>query len=136
VNADGTPAPEGEPERAIALASAQMGFPAPNILGVEQVTQFGGEYSFIYKRLPVIRVRFETPVHDRIYIEPASGGIAAWVRDADALEGTVFSTFHKAEFLTPWIGKDARNAVLSLLALIQTAIVALGLTLWLKRRRS
>ncbi len=136
VNAgDGSHVPDGEAQRAIELACAYSGYTPDQVTGTTPITQFSGEYGFVHKRLPVIRVAFRAPEGDRLYVEPATGALAAWIRNADATEGWVFSAFHKADWMTPYIGKDPRNALLSFLALLQVTVLSLGLTLWLIRRK-
>nr|GFC18571.1 hypothetical protein [Tanacetum cinerariifolium] len=53
----------------------------------ELVTKFAGEYGFVNKRLPVVKLAFDGPGHPALYVEPASGKLAALVTDSDRREG-------------------------------------------------
>ena len=97
------------------------------------MTTFSGEYGFIHKRLPVIKVELPTPDHLRLYIEPSSGVLAAQINDTDALEGWVFSTVHKGNWLP--VPKPVRDVALGMTAFAVALLVLLGLGAWLQRRR-
>ena len=134
-DATGRSFPEGESQRAVELACAYSGMAPGQVTGVTPITQFGGEYGFVHKRLPVIRVAFRAPEGDRLYVEPATGALSAWIRDRDAAEGKVFAAVHKLDWLASVIGKDPRNGVLSAVAFLQVTVIGLGLCLWALRRR-
>ncbi|MEZ0330189.1 MAG: PepSY domain-containing protein, partial [Methylophilaceae bacterium] len=81
--------------------------PIDDITATSVVSQFGGEYGFVFKRLPVIKVEFKTKDHLRLYIEPETGALAAQIRDIDATEGWSFAYLHKWEFAN--YNKDFRD---------------------------
>jgi hypothetical protein len=116
----------GERERAIELARRMAGGEA--VLGVDPVTRFGGEYGFVFKRLPVQRVLMADRV--RYYVETSSGEIAARIGPADALEGWAFAYAHKWDGLKHLVGADARDAIVALFALGNALTAALGLVLF------
>lgn len=117
------------------LAGELSGLPDGKVLGIEKITRFAGEYGFVNKRLPVWRVSFDTPDHLALYVEPSSGLQAAEVRDSDRLEGFTFGYLHKWHFLDG-LGKDARDAILGLFALLNVLVVVLGLLVWMRRRKA
>lgn len=131
----GMPLVDGPQQHARALAAAFAGTPEDRIVAAEKVTKFAGEYGFINKRLPVWRVTFNTPDNLAVYVETASGVQAAAVRDVQRLEGFSFAYLHKWNFLD-FIGKDGRDVFLGLFALLNVVVVALGLGLWLRRRKT
>jgi hypothetical protein len=123
--------PDGEHERAVHIARRAAG--EQPVLGVEPVTRFGGEYGFVFKRLPVQRVTMTDGV--RYYVETSSGEIAARIDGADAREGWTFAYLHKWDGLKHLVGADARDAIVALFALGNASTAALGLALFLRRRR-
>lgn len=118
-----------------ALAGRYSGLPATDIVGLSPVQQFGGEYGFINKRLPVVKVDYATPDHLSVYVEPATGVIAAVVRDRDRIEGYSFANLHKWHFLD-FAGKDARDLASGAAALGVVLTTGLGLGLYVRRRRA
>jgi hypothetical protein len=95
------------------------------------VTRFGGEYGFIFKRLPVVKVQFAGPGHPRYYIEPATGALAAEIRDIDATEGKSFAYLHKWTWLDA--NKGIRDVLMMLFALGNIIVALMGA--WLFARR-
>ena len=123
------------PQDMLALARSQAigfaGLPEVDIVQTQLVTRFGGEYGFIFKRLPVVRVQFAGPGNPRYYIEPATGALAAEVRDIDATEGKSFAYLHKWTWLDA--NKDVRDVLMMLFALGNILVALLGI--WLFARR-
>lgn len=101
----------------------------------EPVTAFAGEYGFVQKRLPVCRVALATPDHLAVYVDPADRALAAVVDDVARLEGTGFSLLHKANWLE-FLGKDLRDAILALFALLVAGLTGVGLRLLWRGRRT
>lgn len=126
---------DGARQHARVLAAAFAGMPEERIVGAELVTRFAGEYGFINKRLPVWKVDFRTPDNLTLYVETASGVQAAEVRDMQRLEGFSFAYLHKWNFLDG-IGKDGRDVLLGMFALLNVVVVVLGAWLWLHRRKT
>ncbi len=100
---------------------------------MELITQFGGEYGFINKRLPVWKVQFENDA-TRWYVETSSNALALRADDADAREGWVFSIFHKARFIGDAY-KTARDVFLMASAAGMLVVSLLGLWLFVRRFR-
>ena len=112
------------------LAQAGNG-PAPANLNTEPLDHFSEEYNFINKRLPVVQVAYSTPTHTTLYVEPATGRLAARLDDAARYEGLSFGFLHKFH-LSGGLGKNLRDAVTMLSALGVLAVSLLGLWLFLK----
>lgn len=112
-------------------AAAYAQRPLSDIQGVEMVRQFGGEYGFVFKRLPVVKVQFSGAGNPRYYIEPVSGALAARVDDMDATEGWTFAYLHKWNFAEA--NKDLRDALVMLFALGNVLVAVLGLGMFSAR---
>ena len=97
------------------------------------ITQFDSEYGFAFKRLPVQRVAFVNGVN--VFVDPSDSAVAAVVDDADRAEGWVFGYIHKFEWLVPFVGIDARDAIAMTLALLIAGAAFLGLALFRQRTR-
>jgi hypothetical protein len=129
-----------EPAAAIATKTA-LGLPAAGpatataaLLSPELVTKFAGEYGFVNKRLPVVKLAFDGPGHPALYVEPASGKLAALVTDGDRREGLSFAVLHKF-FLMDWAGKNVRDFVAIFSALGVLVITLYGLVLLIRTQR-
>lgn len=102
------------------------------VKSVELVTKFSQEYGFINKRLPVWRVQFDGVQSARLFVDPFTGVLAARVAERDFLEAAIFGNLHKWHFLD--INKDVRDLLMSLFALGNACVGALGLWLLLGGR--
>lgn len=90
------------------------------------------EYGFIFKRLPVIRIAYDTPDHTTYYIETATSRLAACINDVDRSEGYSFAVLHKFLFMD-WAGKNIRDLSILLAALSVFLVNLLGLILFIKK---
>ena len=119
----------------LALARSQAAqyasLPEQAVKQTEAITKFGGEYGFIFKRLPVMKVQFAGAGNPRYYIEPATGALAAEIRDIDATEGKTFAYLHKWTWLDA--NKAIRDVLMMLFALGNVSVALLGL--WLFTRK-
>ncbi len=109
--------------------------PAPaqaNLASPELVTKFAGEYGFVNKRLPVVKLAFAGAGHPALYVEPATGRLAAYVTDDARREGLSFAVLHKF-FLMDWAGKTVRDFVAMFSALGVLVVTLYGLVLLLRR---
>lgn len=121
----------------LALATVQAlvyaKLPASSVSGATLITQFGGEYGFLFKRLPVVKVQFQAAGNPRYFIEPATGALAARVTDSDAAEGWVFAYVHK------WVFADGnkllRDIAVCLFAFGNIVVALLGVYLFTRRTR-
>ncbi len=125
--------PVGAQDHALDVALAGTALPSSRVAGVSEVRAFGGEYGFVNKYLPVMRVDFDTAARDAVYVHTASGRIAARIDDTDRLEGWLFAYVHKWDFLEP-LGRDLRDGAMALGAFIITGVGILGLALFLRSR--
>jgi hypothetical protein len=129
-----------EPATATATKTA-LGLPAAGpapataaLLSPELITKFAGEYGFVNKRLPVVKLAFDGPGHPALYVEPASGKLAALVTDSDRREGLSFAVLHKF-FLMDWAGKNVRDFVAIFSALGVLVVTLYGLVLLIRTQR-
>ncbi|GAB3639028.1 hypothetical protein GCM10027422_46190 [Hymenobacter arcticus] len=131
------PALTAEAPAAIGVPAAVGGSPAPAAASLgspELVTKFAGEYGFVNKRLPVVKLSYAGASHPALYVEPGTGRLAAFVTDGDRREGLSFAVLHKF-FLMDWAGKNVRDAVAMLSALGVLAVTLYGFGLLLRTRR-
>ncbi|TGD78748.1 PepSY domain-containing protein [Hymenobacter wooponensis] len=129
--------PDGATRHARALANtflqeASGTATLPGIEKTELIDHFEGEYGFINKRLPVVKVAYCTPTKTTLYVEPATNRLAARVENADRYEGLSFAFLHKFHFIGTVAGKDVRDMVTMLSALGVLAVSLLGLWLFVK----
>ncbi len=104
-------------------------------LNRQHIVRFGDGYGFIFKRLPVERVAFDTPDHQAVYVDPATGVIAAVLNDEARTQGWIFAYLHKWEWLVPIVGKDGRDFAQSIFALGNAVVALLGIWLFTRTRR-
>ncbi|RTQ47490.1 PepSY domain-containing protein [Hymenobacter gummosus] len=134
--ATGQPLAEGSTRYAQFLANrfiTDAATPAPAIAQTALIDHFEGEYGFINKRLPVVKVAYATPTRTTLYVEPATGRLAARVDNADRYEGLSFAFLHKYHGVGG-LGKNLRDAVTMLSAAGVLAVSLLGLWLFVKVR--
>lgn len=91
------------------------------------------EYGFVNKRLPVVKVAYDTPENKTLFVETATSRLAAYVTNSDRVEGYSFAIFHKFLFME-WAGKDIRDLTMVLAALGVVVVGVLGLLLLFKRK--
>ena len=114
------------------LAASYLALQPEQVQQASWVTSFGGEYGFINKRLPVIKVETRLENQLRLYIEPSSGVIAAQVTQQDALEGFSFAYLHKWTWLP--IDKTLRDIILGTIAGLVALLAVLGFWVQLRKR--
>lgn len=126
----------GEPldilEQSKQLAASYLALQPKQVQQASWVTSFAGEYGFINKRLPVIKVETRLENQLRLYIEPSSGVIAAQVTQQDALEGFSFAYLHKWTWLP--IDKTLRDIILGTIAALVALLAVLGFRVQLRKR--
>ena len=104
------------------------------LLETKVLTDFDSrEYGFVNKRLPVIKLAYDTPEKTTYFIETSSSRLAAVIEKSDLVEGYSFAIFHKFLFMD-WAGKNIRDLTMVLAALIILVVSILGLLLFLKRK--
>ncbi|SPL69975.1 PepSY domain-containing protein [Acinetobacter stercoris] len=119
-------------EQSRRLAASYLKRPSHQLGQSTWVTRFGGEYGFINKRLPVVKVESNLNNQLRLYIEPSSGIIAAKITQQDALEGFSFAYLHKWTWLP--IDKTLRDILLASLAGLIALLVTLGFCIQIRKR--
>jgi hypothetical protein len=104
------------------------------LLETKVLTDFESrEYGFVNKRLPVIKLDFDTPKKTTYFIETATSRLAAVIENSDKVEGYSFAIFHKFLFMD-WAGKNIRDLTMVLAALTILVVSILGLVLFLRKR--
>ena len=131
---DGTVLADGEVRHAAWIASRATGLAATASGGT--VTRFGGEYGFVFKRLPVQRVLLEGPGGTTAFIDTADGAVSAVIDDADRREGWLFANVHKHDWMVPLVGRAARDAIAASLALAIGVTATMGGVLFVRRLRA
>ena len=91
------------------------------------------EYGFVNKRLPVVKLAYDTPEKATYYIEPSSSHLAAIITNSERLEGYSFAIFHKFLFMD-WAGKGIRDLVTVIAAIGLLVVCILGLLLFVKKK--
>lgn len=97
------------------------------------VTDFKNrEYGFVNKRLPVVKVAYDSPDDKTLFVETATSRLAAYVTNSDRVEGYSFAIFHKFLFME-WAGKDIRDLTMVLAALGVLVVGILGIRMLFKK---
>ena len=98
------------------------------------LTEFDNrEYGFVNKRLPVVKLEFDTKNHIAFYIDTFASHLAAKISDSERSEGLSFAFFHKFLYMD-WAGKTIRDLFSVIIALSIAVVSLLGLRLFLKRK--
>jgi hypothetical protein len=116
-----------------AQVAALSDLPTSAISRITRLTRFTDDYGFINKRLPVAQVDFDLPGAPRLFIETATGTLAAQTHQSHRLEGYSFAYAHKWHFLDP-LGKTTRDSLSALAALGIALLVGLGAYRRLRQR--
>lgn len=104
------------------------------LLESKLITNFENrEYGFVNKRLPVVKLAYDTPEKTTYFIETATSRLAAKIDNSDITEGYSFAILHKFLFMD-WAGKNIRDLTMVLIALCILIISVLGLILFLKKK--
>lgn len=131
---DGTVLAEAEYLYAQQLTHRISGLDENQISTIQPVTRFNQEYGFIDRRLPVVRVNYETAGNPAYYVDPATGRLAAMVDDGRRFEKFIFQTLHKWRFADN-LGKNGRDAFIAVFILLNVMVTILGVALYVSRRR-
>lgn len=106
---------------------------AEKVKEIAVITDFKNrEYGFVNKRLPVVKVAFESEGDKTLFIETGTSRLAAYITNSDRVEGYSFAIFHKFLFME-WAGKDIRDLTMVLAALGVLIVGILGIRLLLKK---
>jgi len=121
---------DGDRRYAEFLARHFLADQATPVAAVARLTAFIDEYVFVNRLLPVYRVRYATPQHDRYFVHLDSATLAAHVDDLDYLEGWTFAHLHKWQWLEAIGGRWPRDLLQIAFALMTAALVAFALRLF------
>ncbi|MCV9926442.1 PepSY domain-containing protein [Flavobacterium sp. LS1R49] len=103
------------------------------LLETKVLTDFESrEYGFVNKRLPVIKLAYDTPDKTTYFIETSTSRLAAIIKNGDKVEGYSFAILHKFLFMD-WAGKNIRDLTMVLAALAILIVSILGFILFLKK---
>lgn len=114
-------------------SSANSTISEAEITETKLVTKFAGEYGFVNKRLPVIKLLYDTPDHIAYYIETTTGRLSTKVNDGARREGFSFAFLHKYSYLD-FLGKNMRDGIMTGAAMSVLIVSILGLLVFLKIR--
>ena len=90
------------------------------------------EYGFVFKRLPVVQIAYDTPDKSAYYVETATSRLAAHITNGDRYEGYSFAILHKFLFMD-WAGKTVRDVSMLLAAFSIVVVSIMGLILFIKK---
>lgn len=90
------------------------------------------EYGFVNKRLPVVKIAYNTPENNTFFIETNTSRIAAKINNYDRVEGYTFALLHKFLYLE-WAGKTIRDLIAVIIALSILSLSIMGLLLLRKK---
>jgi hypothetical protein len=102
-----------------------------NLKETKLLTHFDKEYGFVNKRLPVVKLAYNTAQATTYYIEPATSRLAAKIENTDRAEGYSFAILHKY-LLMEWAGKNVRDIVTLISALGVLVVSLFGFVLFVK----
>ncbi|GEM_PF-432804 len=91
------------------------------------------EYGFVNKRLPVVKLAYDTPEKTTYFIETSTSRLAAVIKNSDKVEGYSFAFLHKFLFMD-WAGKNIRDLSTVLAAMSILIVSILGFILFLKKK--
>lgn len=113
------------------FAAWHLQLDASTLAEAELVTRFGPDYDFRNKRLPVWRVSHGG---GSAFIDPANGALVDRVTRPDRWEGLSFSHLHKWNFLTPLLGREGRDLLVSGVVMALLVSTILGLSMLIRHR--
>jgi hypothetical protein len=91
------------------------------------------EYGFVNKRLPVVKLEYNSEDETTYYIETSTSRLASVVNNSTRREGYSFAIFHKFLFME-WAGKNTRDFITVISALGILVVSILGLLLFIKKK--
>ena len=104
------------------------------VIETKLITNFKNhDYGFVNKRLPVVKVAFESENNKTFFIATDTSRLAAHVTDSERNEGYSFAFLHKFLFME-WAGKSIRDLTMVLAALSILIIGILGMILLFKKK--
>lgn len=126
----GNQLPDGDEAYATHLASM---FGAPEqTADISVLNRFQGEYGFVNKRLPVVKLAYDDK--QTYYIETRTGQLAATFDQSSRFSGLFFIMIHKWHFMNP-IGMVARDVIMILFCLSIAATAGSGIWIYIRKIR-
>lgn len=102
-----------------------------SIAAGSKVTQFGMDYDFRNKRLPVWQFEHEGTL---VFVDPSSATIVDTVTPPLRYESWSFSILHKWNELVPLLGRGGRDLLLAMILCSTVVLAGFGLLMRLQRR--
>jgi len=126
---------KGETLYAQQLALEFSGYQESDITEVEMITNFRNDYSFIFRRMPVWRVKFAGKKHWQYTVDTRDAHMSMRTSTPGLIEALSFINFHKYHFLD-FAGKTCRDVVLLILMALFTTLTISGMFLLKKKKAS
>ena len=131
---------EGDKAYALELMArwfADAGQPVPPVAFTRALPDFAMDYVSVYKRLPVQRIALREGPVNVLFLETHTGHVAHLTTPEGRLRSQHFMHLHKFHFLGKLgLSPAARDLVISIVVLLILALVLLGMSLVLRRRRT
>ncbi|QEK51202.1 PepSY domain-containing protein [Pedobacter aquae] len=102
------------------------------LLNTKTLYSFSRDYGFVFKRLPVVQLDYDTPQNDTYFIDTQFSTLASHITDEDRIEGYSFAIFHKFLFMD-WAGKNIRDFTMLISALGVLIVSLFGLAIFIKK---
>jgi hypothetical protein len=120
---------------AVYYAGVYSKIAADKIVSTELIANFGMDYDFRNKRLPVWKVRYDNDAGDVLFIDPANGVLVDSVKDNDVYETYSFSFLHKWNFFVPLVGRELRDVFVVITLFATFALTVFGFAMLLRRKK-
>jgi len=117
------------------LATEFSGYNEELITEVEKIDSFRNDYSFIFRRLPVWRVRYAGQEYWQYTVDTRDAHMSMRTSTPRLIEALSFVNFHKFHFLDP-LGKNTRDFVILTGVLLILFVSALGFLLMRKKKKA
>ncbi|CAA6689582.1 MULTISPECIES: PepSY-associated TM helix domain-containing protein [unclassified Lentimonas] len=131
---DGTILEDGDARYASELAIHFSESPAAKATQTKLTTSFTNQYGFIYKRLPVQVVKLTNSPYLSIAVDTPYAHLSKRTKPSDIAEALIFINLHKFHFVDP-ISKEVRDWLSVIACLLILLTSALGVSLWLRKRK-
>jgi len=132
---DGSILKDGDARYASELALHFSQSPMAEVTQTELTTSFTNQYGFIYKRLPVQVVTLTNSSYLSIAVDTPYAHLSKRTKLSDIAEALIFINLHKFHFVDP-LSKEVRDWLSVIACLLILLTSALGVSLWLRKRRA
>ena len=116
------------------LATEFSGYDESLITGIEKINSFRPDYGFIFRRLPVWRVKYQGQKYWQYTVDTRDGHMSMRTSTPGLIEALSFVNLHKFHFIDP-LGKELRDYVLLAAILLILTVFFLGVLLLRKKIR-